>query len=45
MITVDETYFEEEECDDDGEAAKYYESLVEEMCGPCYNDGYTIRRN
>ena len=45
MITVDESYFEEEECDESGGYKSYYESLVELMCGPGHNDGYTIRRN
>ncbi|MDE7369914.1 MAG: hypothetical protein K2N08_09155 [Muribaculaceae bacterium] len=46
MITVDEGYFEEDaDCGECPESAAFYESLVEEMCGPGYNDGYTIRRN
>ncbi|MDE6353431.1 MAG: hypothetical protein K2K88_09925 [Muribaculaceae bacterium] len=46
MITVDREYFEEDEdCGDCPESAEYYQSLVEMMCGPGHNDGYTIRRN
>ena len=47
MITVDETYFEEEDCIDPefNSAEEYYEYLVELMCGSGHNDGYTIRRN
>ena len=45
MITVDKEYFDEEDVDESESPEAYYEFLVETMCGPGHNDGYTIRRN